>query len=481
MIKGKDPFNFKNNRVGYIDTSGKVVVKPVYTNCSNFNGDFALVNDTAGGIALINKNGKVIIPPAKHYIQLCQNGLFFVFYDKTMSLVNGKGKTIIPPGIYINHSVPPPTNIESTNDYGRGDFRRFTWAPSGFYASVFFKEYIGVKKGDKWAVINASGKEIAPAKFDGISIFNKGYATMVINKKQGVIDSAGNILVPAVYDKTAQTADNFVIVTNGDRSGVVSIHNKLLLPLLYHRITQASRSAFFVDTAFKTYYGHMGVADTAGRIIVPLTSSSIEKFGSGYLVYRDNQHVVITDRNGVKKFEEGRGSLTYPVWEVGYEEPAIVYNEKRDEFIRYEKVADLMYYRNDKWGVLDTTGEEATAAQFDRYEVTQNKNLITVRQNENEKWGIVSRQGKILVPCEYDQITSVGNGALSLRKGTKYAVADKDLNAISALKYDQLLLRQTYWENGSTLPENICAIIAGKWGFLNARGKEITWSIIIIW
>lgn len=58
MIKGKDHFGYKTNRVGFIDTSGNVVIEPLYINCSNFYGDFALAVDTGGRTGVISKAGK---------------------------------------------------------------------------------------------------------------------------------------------------------------------------------------------------------------------------------------------------------------------------------------------------------------------------------------------------------------------------------------------------------------------------------------
>jgi len=220
--------DYKKNCVGFIDTTGKIVVKPVYMNCSDFSGGFALVQDTANGQGLIDRSGKIIIPLDQHqYIQLCENGLLVIekeywvravsSWQYNISIVNNKGETIIPFGIYSGYATPPPPKFMlEGDDVGHREFR---WNRLSFNVSVFFKDYIGVKKGQQWAVINSKGKEIIPPKFDWIGIFNKGMAPVKIDAKYGVIDTAGNLVIPPLYENTALTPGNFVIVTNKKNRG----------------------------------------------------------------------------------------------------------------------------------------------------------------------------------------------------------------------------------------------------------------------
>jgi hypothetical protein len=466
MIKGKNPFDYKTNRVGFIDTDGKVVIKPLYTNCSNFNGDFALVQDTTARTAMINKVGKIVIPFDRQNISLCENGLLVLAtYTKisNISILNSQGKTIVPFGRYSQYATPPPARY-----FGEGDdvgHREFYWYQFRFDTSVYFKKYIGVKKDGKWAVINEQGKEVIPPKFDWIGIFNKEAAPIMIGKKYGVTDTAGKELVPAVYDNTILTYDNFVIATENKQTGVVSSQNKLLIPFKYDGISQINHNAFLADTG-KNYNVRYGVINTNNKIIIPLNNVFIEKFGTGYLVHKGNNYIAVFDSIGTQKTDFVSGyRLTYPVWEMENGKNYIVYNEKKREFIHYEKVVNLMYYRDKKWGLLDSTGYEVTSPKYD----FRNK-LFTngIEVKEKDKWGVISNKGKLLLQQEYDDIERLNDNLLIVKKNNKYGLVSEKFNIISPVKYDRIIIPY------SSVNVTIQAMIDQKWACLDLNGKEIT-------
>jgi hypothetical protein len=53
---------------------------------------------------------------------------------------------------------------------------------------------------DKWEVIDKTGKEITPLKYDEVYDFRDGFAMVRLNDKWGFIDTTGNVIIPLKYD-----------------------------------------------------------------------------------------------------------------------------------------------------------------------------------------------------------------------------------------------------------------------------------------
>ncbi|MGN6179729.1 MAG: WG repeat-containing protein [Mucilaginibacter sp.] len=254
MIKGAGPFDLKNDHVGFIDTTGRIIIKPVYNNASNFDNGRALVEfwrtDNVGReyhyVKLIDKKGHVIIHGNNTGIIECVNKLYVRFSNAKMSIVNKDGHVIVPSGKYRSYATPPPQVYEeSTDDVGRPEFR---WYQLWNYPLVQFKNYIGVKAlNNKWAAIDSTGKEIFPAKFDGMGIFEGVVVSIRIGKKFGIADTAGNIVVQPEYDLLEFTKNNNAIVKANNRYGLISLSGKVIIPLKYEFPDQIKKEVIKVE------------------------------------------------------------------------------------------------------------------------------------------------------------------------------------------------------------------------------------------
>ena len=139
MIKGKNPFDYKSNHVGFIDTTGTIVIKPVFAGCSNFKSGVALVYDTLRRMAMIDEKGSILIPFREQSIELCGNGLVIckMFQKKPdISLVDRSGRVLIPFGRYSHYAVPT-RRVTEWKCYVETPYV-FRWEPAAFYATVFF-------------------------------------------------------------------------------------------------------------------------------------------------------------------------------------------------------------------------------------------------------------------------------------------------------------------------------------------------------
>lgn len=88
--------------------------------------------------------------------------------------------------------------------------------------------------------------------------------------------------------------------------------------------------------------------------------------------------------------------------------------------------------------------------------------LIQVRRNN--KWGVINSSGVQICACIYDDIYENENSSLKLCKGKKYGIVNTDGKIICKFIYDYIWS----FENGFAKVEK-----NGKYGFINTDGKQI--------
>jgi len=475
MIKGENPFIESSNHVGFMDTKGNIIIKPIYNNCSWFDDNYALVS-TGGGFyglpiptaeGLIDRRGSIKIPVIYNRLYRCTNGLFAAYKDGKFGFIDTNNNVIVPFN-YSEYATPPPPRFGDGDDVGH---REFIWRQIPFKTSVLFDKYIGVKSGNKWAVVDRTGKEIVSPFFDGVGIFVKELAYVKMGNKYGVINSAGKILVPAQYDKIEIIVNDRALAYIGDKVGVVDINNKLIVPIEYQQI---------------------------------------DPFGPGYAAMQKDCYTLF-DEFGKQVAKSHYAAVKFPVWN-GYDGNAatdhffitddIAYNSHDKEYHHYQSIAqyDVGYYsepdrqrifyeRDNKWGVMDTTGRELTPPFFDDFNREFSNSVshtpatifeITV----NKKYGIINRYGKVLLDPIYDQPDYRGYyrpsaGALRffVRKEGKLGLFEfnagyTDIKQVIPAKYDTLSLAMP--ENMSNPPREAVSYRVRtnkKWGLLSLDGE----------
>ncbi|SUD90870.1 WG repeat-containing protein [Psychrobacter phenylpyruvicus] len=184
----------KNDKVGYLNTQGKLVVPTIYDNLIDPDDkyDETWSNDASEGRIVVAKNGKYGIIDTSNKVILPFNSKYSFIdgVNEGMALVqsqSGKygfidknGKEVIPP------------KFQGTN----GHF-------GGYYG--FQQGLAGMYDGKKWGYITKSGKVAIPFIYDEIRPFSEGLAGVLKNGKWGFINGANKTVIPFQYsDKNVQ-------------------------------------------------------------------------------------------------------------------------------------------------------------------------------------------------------------------------------------------------------------------------------------
>jgi hypothetical protein len=236
----------ENNRVGFIDTSGQVVIKPVFRSAGEFSEGLAAerLNGTYG---YIDETGKFVIQPQFDYAEPFSDGLAIVYKDGQPYFINKQGQKAFD---FIFSSAEPFENgrakVKTANDafgfidkHGKllidtiflkiNPFIQGMAVVNGINHRTYDDKKNGIKKNNEVGVIDTLGHFIIPyGKYEDIGDFENGYFKIEI-PKQPWDTIEGNTRQTGFIDKTgklvlAKDHKNSTWITGNMHDGLAKIY-----------------------------------------------------------------------------------------------------------------------------------------------------------------------------------------------------------------------------------------------------------------
>lgn len=244
----------------YIDTTGKYVTPSYlskdtsddntplkYYSAESFHNGFAVVgkeDEISGDIkyGVINRRFQQIIPFYYDEIRDFEDGRFIVCINKNnfgrglWGAVDSTGKTIVPQkySFFENFSEGLAAVCLEGSGWGFVDINGNTVIPFEYSKVESFDQGIAKvnRDGCDW-YINKRNKEIKidRAKYDMMTDFHKGIAIVGHLGEYGVVDATGKEIIPMKYNEIIIDKNGFIWVCDKGKWGVVSRKNKILIPI----------------------------------------------------------------------------------------------------------------------------------------------------------------------------------------------------------------------------------------------------------
>ncbi|MBS4015264.1 MAG: WG repeat-containing protein [Candidatus Latescibacteria bacterium] len=178
-----------NGKYGYINKTGKVIIKPQFEKAMNFSEGLAAVVEDNGHWSYINKSGKIVFTP----IVLCDWAGEFSGGLAQIRLATFYGSSY--------------QTIDST---GADAFDR-TLHPGASFGKFSHGLAAGGKYSHKY-YINKKGSKVFNKEFYDAGDFSEGLAMVAIwdksQKKYGFIDTTGTMVIQAEYDEAGSFSLN---------------------------------------------------------------------------------------------------------------------------------------------------------------------------------------------------------------------------------------------------------------------------------
>lgn len=359
---------FKNGKVGYIDTTGKVVIKARFAQAGDFSEGLAPVR-LEGLYGFIDVNGNYVIPPKYDFANSFKEGFAIVYVDSVPMYIDKKG------------NIPFSVKYDRLYDFERG--------------------IAEVKTGDTYTLINKEGKEIASnikrvEMIDTSGIYALYKPGKMFNEPMYVIDKSGKILIPeGIYRNIFQFSEGFAYV---DR-GYDSEHNPLWGFVNRDFIEVLTRNKMITNCSG---YFHEGLVD------VTIMNDTIQP---EYLRWRKYHgymdtlgKVVISDRRYYYcgDFENGVASVERVDDWIKINKNGEVVCDSPCENVVFEKMNGGKIIYRDKKYYFKKSAVDSSEIEFDNINFrafSDSNTFIFGKNNQPKKYlsGICGKDGKILL------------------------------------------------------------------------------------
>ena len=382
----------ENQKYGYIDTTGKVIIPCKFHTLAQFSEGLAAarINDLYG---YINEKGKFVIQPQFEYATDFSEGYAQVFHQGASFFIDKEGKMAIPSqgehmGAFefgVAHVVSKSGKTGLINYQGRFvvDTNRF-WTISSFDNGVAIVTKYDRQARDnaryKYGVIDTSGKLIVPfGRYRDIEGFENGLAKVLFKNKVGLIDQSGRLLMKIkdadLYIEGIKWSDRIDIQMKRKRGGTPFYH------------------------AYANQHGNLVINNPAFERGFPFSNhrAFVEK----------NDYWILIDTLGNQISQEEFYSVLDGVYRNG-----CTWVKQRTK---------------QNWSIIDLAGAVVRETKFEQIESIPNSDLLLYGDVEQETWGLAAANGEIITPALFQDYNPAGfqNGVLLVVEGGYQKYIDK--------------------------------------------------------
>jgi hypothetical protein len=189
-----------NQRHGFIDKTGAIVIDPFFEDVSDFSEGLAAAR-AQGRIGFINKRGAWQIKPRFRYVSGFADGVALVSIDDSEFYIDTSGQVVIT--LTKEQTARPNVGFEaSSGEVGARfvfiDKKGAVAIPPNFEKAYTFSEGLArVVMNDRTGFIDPTGKFAVEPTFAAAGDFHEGVAAVAVgHNKWGYIDRTGKFVVP---------------------------------------------------------------------------------------------------------------------------------------------------------------------------------------------------------------------------------------------------------------------------------------------
>lgn len=452
-----------DDKWGFIDKTGKIVIECKFEYADNFYDGKALVGKgNPFKYGFIDKTGKEILPYVYDHIFGRNDGyLNAVKIDPSSreeynGMIDPEGKEIIPCDYsYVDNVYDDRIKVETHRLLEQdGSWSRYDMQV-GFY--------------------DTKGKLVIPLLYDDASGFKDGLAWVSRNGKYGFIDKTGKVVIPLEYDRISQFHNGLAQVSKNGKYGFIDKSGTLVItgtePYIINEYWDG-----ITNIELNLKYGFM---DRNGKVIVPCEYDETSPFNDGMALVAKGEDELYNPSEDPESYDY----IVLTNKKFGYVNTAgkLVVPLKYDyakQFINGFGIVGIggsgasIYYMNGKLGYVNTSGKEIVPCKYD-YVCYFREGMGRVSVDgtgdmgnyQDGKWGFVNEKGEEAVPCKYDEAWDFCEGLAKVGLNGKYGYVDKSGKEVVPCIYDDVL---DEFKDGMAI-----VMKDGKMGFIDATGREV--------
>ena len=371
-----------DNKYGYIDETGKVVIEPKYDSVYGFNDGLAAVrlNDKYGYIDL---KGNIIIPPQYENAEAFSEGVAPVSLNGKWGYIDKTNKLVIDYSFY------------KANCFENG------------VALVAKTVGQGLESEDRWFYINRKGNIVINGDNKYILHYNCGAACedsfysrikdglikvrSSSNNKEGFVDKNNTEKVPLIYDEVRDYSEGLAAIRLNNKVGFIDKKGKVVIACIFDAVEDNGFSEGLVSVFVK---GKWGAIDKNGKIVVE--PRYVDSF-----YFKEGLAKVATKVEDAGK--NGRGQNMVHLVGNGYiDKTGKMAIEPKYEFASNFCNGLAAVKLNDKLGYIDRSGKEVIPIKYKGAECFDGK-LASI-QLDDYKQGYINLKGEVVWPTNAKDI-----------------------------------------------------------------------------
>lgn len=450
-----------NNRWGWISReSGKEIIPPRFPRITKLyqHPDF-IITESNGKYGLLRSDGSVVLEDKYQDISSkeCHTGVYVIAYKENglYGLLDNQGRMLASPA-YSDISFAENNSLLPVQQNGKTGFLntkgQLVVKPIYTSAKAFIKQRSIVQLGNRYGVIDTTGKLVLPIEYNEIKLLNQQgqhfysnhhvkntdsiFIEVRSNNKVGVFTHAGKPLLPVSYDQIyflGATGNRcYFLLHSGNRYGLANVSGKQVLPIAYESImafqsaealyTHSENDSLFFLAAQKQRFG---LWNTRGKQLFPPVYTRI----SGQEFY-----LIKLDQGDSSALADTTGRILLPMrrynnyYIVGPDRLAIPdYGENSITTLRLTDFNGKELYLSNKWDYSSGFGNRAVF----------NSGLLKLK-TPYQKNLFVTEAGKEFRFSDYDEVNSFYDGFAIAQKQEKYGIIDKQGKPVVPLIYTDI-------------------------------------------
>jgi WG repeat protein len=285
----------KDNKVGFIDKTGKIVIDfddlPAEAWVGTFSEGFAPIcfSDKQPSLysnhcGFIDQTGKIVIPPSFVLSSQFSEGLAWVRTEAFIGFIDQSGRVVIelPESFSFGFREGLAAIRTKTGSGFIDKTGRFISTKRYEQVDSFSDGLAAVVEGQwteaKYGFINKSGELAIPLRFEArqgpfeesvyLSRFTEGLAPVMIRNLYGYIDHKGNVVIPPIFREAGLFAEGLASVTKADgQKGYIDKTGLLVIKLASGRGGQFNGGLAILADEINGRT-KMGYIDRTGKTII---------------------------------------------------------------------------------------------------------------------------------------------------------------------------------------------------------------------
>lgn len=416
-----------NNKYGYINTKGEVVISAQYSAAGEFKNGLAVVSYSDRNAVhdiVIDKNNQTVF-------MNMDSGSVYIDYDDfdkevlpvveifKATIRNNKYQNIEHDGFnYMLESGKLLTKDKFTYvggfcdgiaKVGVGQIKKGLTKNTGSSGVPFarYRDYSGNGAGNvatKFYHIRKDGSKVETSTYDDAGDFSEGLASVAVRNLQwGYVDTTGTVVIPLEWDSANAFEDGKAIVSKSGKYGMIDNTGNLVIPLSFDSISSFHENLAAVKTDEK--YGYI---NQSGQFVIPAEWDTAWNFQNGQAIVGkkngDNWMYSVINVNG-ELITDNLYTLIYSYSDLGY--------------YRFREV--------DKGpeGLMKLDGTVVIEPVWDSlYPLGDETMLICVKQGD--KYGLIDWNGLIVREPEFDSVKNAFDGvSIVIKEGVWFIMDPK--------------------------------------------------------